>query len=214
MLYNGFTMTRNNHPTITLAITGASGAQYGVRLLEYLIQAECQIFLLISQAGRMVLRTELDLDVPTRPIDIEGLFRQKFAALPHQIQVFGQRQWTAPIASGSNVPQSMVICPCTTGTLGSIAAGLSSNLIERAAAVMLKEQRKLILVVREMPLSVLNLENMLHLARVGVVIMPASPGFYFKPQQVADLVDFVVSRILDHLAISHDLTPRWGLDDL
>ncbi|KOR28240.1 aromatic acid decarboxylase [Achromatium sp. WMS1] len=199
--------------TITLAVTGASGSLYSLRLLECLLQTQYQVCLLISQAGRLVLRTELELTLPAQSKDVEDLFRQRFAAQPGQLRVFSQQQWTASIASGSNVPQAMIVCPCTTGTLSSIAGGLSSNLIERAAAVILKEQRKLILVVREMPLSILQLENMLRLARSGVIIMPASPGFYFKPQRVDDLIDFVVARILDHLDIPHKLTPKWGNSD-
>jgi 4-hydroxy-3-polyprenylbenzoate decarboxylase len=127
--------------------------------------------------------------------------------------VFGRQQWTAPVASGSNAPEAMVVCPCTTGTLASIASGICQDLIDRAADVMLKEQRKLVLVVRETPLSAIHLEHMLKLARLGAVIMPASPGFYFGPRSLEDLVDFMVGRVLDHLGITHRLTPRWGEPD-
>ena len=116
----------------------------------------------------------------------------------------------APVASGSNAPRAMVICPCSTGTLSAIACGASNNLIERAADVMLKEQKKLILVSREMPLSTIHLENMLKLARMGCVMMPASPGFYQRPEQISDLIDFVVARILDQLQIEQQLMPPWG----
>ncbi|MEX2366105.1 MAG: UbiX family flavin prenyltransferase, partial [Pseudohongiellaceae bacterium] len=126
------------------------------------------------------------------------------------LTVFGREQWTAPIASGSHNASHMVICPCTTGTLAAVANGNSDNLIERAADVMLKEQRKLMMVVRVMPLSVIHLENMLRLARAGATIMPANPGFYYQPQSVAELVDFVVARILDHLDVEHTLVTRWG----
>jgi len=140
----------------------------------------------------------------------ERFLSEYLQAAPGQLQVFGQRQWTAPVASGSNPPQALVVCPCTMGTLGSIAAGISGDLIDRAADVMLKERRTLILVVRETPFSAIHLENMLRLARLGAVIMPANPGFYFKPQRVDDLVNFMVARVLNHLGVAHDLMPRWG----
>ena len=162
---------------IAVAITGASGAQYGLRLLECLIQAQRQVYLMISPAGRIVLRTELDLILPARAIDAERFLSERLHATVDQLRVFGPRQWTAPVASGSSPPQAMVVCPCTVGTLGGIASGLSSNLIERAATVVLKEHRQLILVIRETPLSELHLENMLRLARMNVIILPACPGF-------------------------------------
>ena len=124
--------------------------------------------------------------------------------------MFGREEWTAPVASGSNPPAAMVVCPCTAGTLSAIACGASNNLIERSADVMLKEQRKLILVVRETPFSAIHLENMLKLARLGVVTMPASPGFYNRPQTIDEIVDFMVGRVLDHLEIEHDLVKPWG----
>lgn len=195
---------------IAIAITGASGAQYAMRLLDCLLRTGRQVYLMISQAGQLVLRMELDLDIPARPADAERFLNARLHAAPGQLRVFGRQQWTAPVASGSNPPQAMVVCPCTMATLGTIAAGIGADLIERAADVMIKERRPLILMVRETPFSALHLENMLRLARLGVVIMPANPGFYHKPQGVEDLVDFMVARILDHLGIEHDLLPRWG----
>jgi len=195
---------------IALAITGASGGQYAMRLLECLIGVERQVYLMISQAGHLVLRMELGLEIPARPAEAERFLTEYLQAGPGQLRVFGRRQWTAPVASGSTPPQAMVVCPCTMATLGAIAAGISSDLIERAADVMLKERRKLILVVRETPLSAIHLEHMLNLARLGAVIMPANPGFYLAPRSVDDLVDFMVARILDHLGVEHQLTPRWG----
>ncbi|MEY6432774.1 flavin prenyltransferase UbiX [Thioalkalicoccus limnaeus] len=196
--------------TIALAWTGASGAQYGLRLLECLLRAEVRVYLLISQAAQIVLRMEADLAVPARPAEAEAFLSARFGARPGQLQVFGRQQWTAPVASGTNPPDAMVICPCTTGTLASLAAGLSEDLIDRAADVVLKEGRRLILVVRETPFTSIHLENMLRLARAGAVIMPANPGFYLQPTTVAEIVDFIVARILDHLAIPHDLIGRWG----
>ena len=126
------------------------------------------------------------------------------------LTVCGLEQWTAPIASGSGAPHQMVVCPCSTGTLSAIATGASNNLVERAADVALKEGRKLILVPREAPFSAIHLENMLKLARLGVVILPAAPGFYHQPQSIDDLVDFIVARILDQLGLPQTLVPRWG----
>jgi len=123
-----------------------------------------------------------------------------------------REDWRAPVASGSNPADAMAVCPCSMGTLGAIAGGLADNLIERAADVMLKERRPLVLVPRETPLSAIHLENMLKLARAGAVILPPAPAFYTRPQTVADVVDFVVARVLDHLRVPHDLVPRWGDD--
>jgi 4-hydroxy-3-polyprenylbenzoate decarboxylase len=199
-----------NNNIISLAITGASGAQYGLRLLECLLQANQQVYLMVSQAAQVVLATETSLQVSGRPEAMQAFFTECFEAAPGQLEVFGREQWMAPVASGSNVPRAMVVCPCSTGSLSAIATGASDNLIERAADVMLKERRQLILVPREMPLSAIHLEHMLRLTQMGVTIMPASPGFYHRPQSVEDLVDFVVARILDHLGLEHSLLTRWG----
>ncbi|MES9857706.1 MAG: flavin prenyltransferase UbiX [Sedimenticola sp.] len=202
-------MTDLNTP-ISLAITGASGSAYGLRLLDCLLRAERPVYLMVSKAAQVVIPMETDLMLPSQPGEMEALLSEYYGAAPGQLRVFGREQWTAPVASGSNPPQAMVVCPCTTGTLSAIATGASNNLIERAADVMLKEQRKLILMVRETPLSAIHLENMLTLARLGVVVMPASPGFYNRPQSVEELVDFMVARVLDHLGIASDLPLRWG----
>lgn len=195
---------------ITLAWTGASGIQYGLRLLQCLLQAEQRVYLLISDAARIVLKMEADLALPARATDAERALLAHFQAQPGQLRVFGKSEWTAPLASGSGAPRRMVICPCTTGTLGAIAAGISDNLIERAADVVLKERGQLILVLRETPLSELHLENMLRLARLGALLLPASPGFYHRPASVDALVDFIVARVLDHLRLPQNLMPRWG----
>lgn len=196
--------------TITLIMTGASGAQYGLRLLECLLRTGHRVYLLLSRPAQIVVNMETEHRLPGRASEIQTYFTQLYAAQPDQLQVFEREQWTAPIASGSAVADATVVCPCTTGTLSAIACGSSRNLIERAADVTLKERKKLILVVRETPFSEIHLENMLKLARMGVIIMPANPGFYNRPQSVEQLVDFMVARVLDHLGLAHELMPRWG----
>ena len=200
-----------NQPlTITLAYTGASGMPYGIRLLEMLLKSGNRVYLLYSQVAQIVAQQEMNLALPSRTKEVEQLFNQRFNATEGQLRVFGREEWFAPVASGSNPADAMVVCPCTMGTMAAIAAGLSQNLIERAADVMLKENRKLILVPRETPFSVIHLENMLKLARSGAVILPANPGFYHHPETVQEVVDFIVARTLDHLGITHTLMPRWG----
>jgi 4-hydroxy-3-polyprenylbenzoate decarboxylase len=197
--------------TICLALTGASGMPYGLRLLECVLAAGCRVQLLYSPAAQIVARQEMDFDLPSRPADAKAALLARLPAVdPEMLAVFGREEWFAPVASGSNPPDAMVVCPCSMGTLAGIAQGLSDNLIERAADVVLKESRKLILVPRETPFSIIHLENMLRLARAGAIILPPSPGFYGHPQKVGDLVDFVVARILDQLAVPHALLPRWG----
>ena len=198
--------------TICLALTGASGMPYGIRLLECLLAGGCRVQLLYSQVAQIVARQEMDLELPSRAGDAQTMLRERYAALPGKLDVYGRDEWFAPVASGSNAPDAMVVCPCTMGTLAAIAQGLASKLIERAADVAIKEGRKLILVPRETPFSVIHLENMLRLARAGVVIVPPSPGFYHHPQRIEDLVDFVVARILDQLAVPHAVMARWGED--
>ena len=198
---------------VIIAMTGASGAAYGLRLLECLIHAQRPVYFMLSKAAQIVLAMETELTVPHKPAELEDWLSQRYAAQSGQIRVFGRDQWSAPVASGSHTARHMVVCPCTTGTLAAIANGNSDNLIERAADVMIKERRELILVLRETPLSSLHLENMLKLSRAGVTIMPANPGFYHKPTSIDDIVDFMVARILDHLQVPHRLIARWGLDD-
>ncbi|MEO8004262.1 MAG: flavin prenyltransferase UbiX [Betaproteobacteria bacterium] len=196
--------------TVTLALTGASGMPYGIRLLECLLQAGVRVYLLYSQAAQIVARQEMDLALPARAVEAAEFFAKRFGTSPGQLQAFGREEWFAPVASGSNPADAMVVCPCTMGTLAAIAAGLADNLIERAADVMIKEARKLVLVPRETPFSAIHLENMLRLSRAGAIILPANPGFYHHPQSPQDIVDFVVARILDQLDVPHDLMPRWG----
>ncbi len=195
---------------ITLALTGASGAQYGLRLLQQLLAAGCEVHFLVSDAARKVVEVETDEQFPRATDQLHAHLCQRFNAQAAQLKVFGRDDWMAPPASGSSAPASMVICPCSGGTLASIAHGASNNLIERAADVALKERRQLIVVPRETPYSQVHLENMLALTRMGAVVMPASPGFYHRPQSVDDMVDFIVARILDHLGVEQTLLSRWG----
>lgn len=196
--------------SITLCITGASGVQYGLRLLECLLSTQVPVKLLISSAAQVVAATETELKLSSKSDELRTQLCQLFNAPSKLLNVYNKEQWMAPIASGSACAQAMVVCPCSSATLSAIACGASNNLIERAADVTLKEHKKLILVTRETPVSVIHLENMLKLARMGVVIMPASPGFYHKPTTVEQLVDFVVARVLDHLEIEQQLIPKWG----
>lgn len=195
--------------TITLAMTGASGAQYGLRLLDCLVQANCQVQFMISDAARVVVETETELELPNDD-NLEDFLTLNFDAEPGQIVVNSSLDWFSSVASGSACPSSMVICPASGGTLSAISCGASNNLIERAADVAIKEKRQLIVVPRETPLSEIHLENMLKLSRLGVTILPAMPGFYQNPETIEDLVDFVVARLLDHLGIEQTLLPRWG----
>ena len=197
--------------TICLALTGASGMPYGLRLLDCLLAAGCKVQLLYSQAAQVVAKQEMDVDLPSRPADAKAALLARFpAADPESLAVYGREEWFAPVASGSNPPDAMIICPCSMGTLAAVAQGLADNLIERAADVVLKEGRKLVLVPRETPFSAIHLENMLRLSRAGAVILPPSPGFYQHPQSVQDIVDFVVARVLDQVGVPHTLMQRWG----
>lgn len=195
---------------ITVAFTGASGLPFGLRLLECLLAAGVHVDVVYSAAAQMVARQECDLTLPTQPREATRLLGERYGAADGQLTVYAREDWLAPMASGSNPGDAMAICPCTMGTLGAIAAGIADNLIARAADVMLKERRPLVLVPRETPLSAIHLENMLKLARAGAVILPPSPGFYTHPHSVSDLVDFIVARILDHVGVRHALVPRWG----
>ncbi len=198
------------NPAIAVAITGASGAQYGLRLIECLLDAGREVQLMISQAGQVVINMETELQLPSVSAEIQAILTRHFDCPEGQLQVFGRQQWLAPVASGTNPPRGMVICPCTTGTLASVANGICDDLIDRAADVALKERRPLILVIRETPYSAIHLENMLALTRAGATILPANPGFYFRPKSIDDIVDFVVARVLDHLEVPHRLGARWG----
>ena len=195
---------------ITLAVTGASGAPYALKLLETLVKANYKIHLLISSAAKVVFATEEKIALPSSPEKQAAFFTDQYKAKPEQINCYGKEEWFSPVASGSAAPKTMVICPCSTSTLSSVAVGASNSLIERAADVVLKEKGQLILLVREMPLSSIHLQNMLTLSNLGVTVMPAAPGFYHEPKSIDDLVNFVVARILDHIGLDNSLMTRWG----
>ena len=199
---------------IVLAITGASGSPYAVRLLEVLLAAGRDVHLSISAAGQAVFHQEvgrpLDLDRPDPAI----LLGDAFAGLPSgaldRLHLWHHRDLMAPIASGSFLTSGMVICPCSGGTLAAVAHSLGGNLIHRAAEVHLKERRKLVVVPRETPLSLPQMKNMVAIHEAGAVVLPASPGFYAGARSIADLVDFLVARICDQLGVENELVHRWG----
>lgn len=198
--------------TVTLAMTGASGAAYGVRLLECLLHAGIEVRLLLSSASILVIRDELDLQLNSHP-EQQAKLLTGFLSLSqdNHLTCYHKNDWYAPVASGTAVSDAMVICPCSSGTLSAVAAGLSDTLLRRAADVTLKEQKKLILVHRETPISLIHIENMRTLALAGATILPANPGFYYKPQEITDIVDFVVARVLDQLQVGQKMVPKWGL---
>lgn len=195
----------SNAPPIVVGITGASGAPYAVRLLQQLAGAHRPVSLIVSKFGMRLLETEVGIS----SIDALRSAVGK-AAWDSCIETYSNDDRGAPPASGSALTSGMIVCPCSMGTLSAISVGASRSLIERAADVTLKERRKLVLVPRETPLSAIHLANMLRLARAGAVVMPAAPGFYHRPKQVSDLVDFVVARMLDQLGVEQKLIKRWA----
>jgi 4-hydroxy-3-polyprenylbenzoate decarboxylase len=197
--------------TYTVAISGASGAPYAYRVLQMLIQGGHNVYLCISGEGLSILGDETTLKLKGSETDIQVALEKHFMAKNGQLTYFDEDYMYATIASGSVRVDAMVVIPCSMKTLASIANGFSSNLIERAADVMIKEKRKLILVPRETPLSAIHLRNMLALAELGCVIIPAMPAFYHHPKNVSDLVDFVAGRVLDSMGVENDLAPRWGI---
>ena len=195
-----------DHP-IVMAITGASGARYAIRLLEQFIAASRRVQLVISSHGLRLLETEADVRSAAE-------LRERVGAGGWDacVSLFDDADRGAAPASGSALNAGMVVCPCSMGTLSAIAVGASRSLVERAADVALKERRPLVLVPRETPLSAIHLANMLRVTRAGAVVLPAAPGFYHRPASIDDLVDFVVARVLDHLGVEHTLMRRWGTD--
>ena len=194
---------------VTLAVTGASGSGYFLRLLESLVDAQMQVYLLLSDAAKIVLKTEENEQWPDDILELNRFLQSRYQSKADQIIGLTAKDWFSPVASGSSAPNQMIICPCSCGTLASIAQGLSNNLIERAADVIMKERGQLIIMPRETPFSTLHLRNMLSLSEMGVTVMPLAPGFYHQPQTIADLQDFMVARVLDHLKISHKISKRW-----
>ena len=195
---------------ILIAVTGASGSAYALRLGQALIAAGVGADFIFSKAALLVLATETQLTLPAKPQAQARELQKYFGCGEDDVRVYGREDWMAPWASGSGQPGPVVICPCSTGTLSAVATGASNNLTERAADVALKERRKLILVPRETPFSEIHLTNMLTLTRMGATVMPACPGFYHEPRSINDLIDFIVARILNQLGIDHKLMPLWG----
>jgi flavin prenyltransferase len=188
-----------------MGITGASGAPYAVRLLQCLAASGESVQLIVSSHGMRLLSTEMDISSIDQLRDAAG-----GDSWDRSVTVFNNDDRGAPPASGSALSSGMVVCPCSMGTLSAISVGASRSLIERAADVALKERRKLVLVPRETPLSAVHLQNMLRLSRAGAVVLPAAPGFYGRPQQIGELIDFVVARVLDQLGVEHRLGKRWS----
>ena len=199
---------RSRH--FAVALTGASGALYGLKLCRELLRSGAHLTMMISSAGQQVITEECGFDWWGSEDAVARRLREYFQAGEGELSFYGEDNLLAPVASGSNAPDAMVVCPCSMGTLARIAAGNSGNLPERCADVMLKERRTLVLVPRETPLSEIHLENMLKLARMGVRMIPAMPAFYHGPQSIDDLVGFVVGKVLDALAVEHALFTRWG----
>jgi 4-hydroxy-3-polyprenylbenzoate decarboxylase len=197
--------------TITVAISGASGAPYAHRLLQVLVKGGHTVYLSISGDGLSILNDEAGLMLKGSETDIQYALEKHLEAKEGQISYFDEDNMYATIASGSARVDAMVVIPCSMKTLASIANGFASNLIERAADVTIKEKRKLIIVPRETPLSAIHLRNMLTLAELGCHIIPAMPAFYHHPKRIGDMVDFVAGRVLDSLGIENDLSPRWGM---
>ena len=195
---------------LAVAITGASGVAYGQRLIEVLLAANVDVHLTISDSAKIVAKHELDLDIDLNDFKITQLLPQYTG--DRDVTYHHYKDFMTPIASGSFKTRGMVICPCSGGTLSGIAAAASRNLIQRAADVHLKERRPLILVPRETPLSLIQINNLKIACEAGATILPASPGFYQSTKTVQDLVDFVVNRIVDHVGVDVDLVKRWGLD--
>ncbi len=203
----------NKKSAITLAITGASGAFYAINLLKHLVNHYQNIHLVISDAGRIVLATEMGLELPESPKKIQIALTKYCQTSSEIITAYSKENWFSPIASGSAAPKQMVICPASMGCISAIASGASNNLMERAADVVLKEKGQLILLPREMPYSTIHLKNLLTLSEAGATIMPASPGFYNKPENLDDLANFVSARVLDHLKIENEIVSAWGYNN-
>lgn len=199
-----------NNPKVTLAITGASGMPFAVNLLKQLLLARCVVNLVISQAGIVTFHQEMDVALSASPNQIKDILVETYELVNvNDFHVYGIKDWYAPIASGSSVDDVMIVCPCSMATLGKISSGIGDDLISRAADVIIKERKNLIIVPRETPLSAIHLENMLKLAKLGVSIIPPVPAFYTHPKSLDDVIKFVVSRILDQAGVDNSLIKRW-----
>jgi 4-hydroxy-3-polyprenylbenzoate decarboxylase len=196
--------------TYTVAISGASGAPYALRLLQALVKGGHSLYVTVSGDGLAILNEEAGMMLKGSEMEIQDALEKHLEAKEGQLTYFDEDNMYAPIASGSVKVDAMVVIPCSMKALASIAHGFASNLIERAADVMLKEKRKLIIVPRETPLSVIHLKNMLSLAEAGCQVIPAMPAFYHHPKRVSDMVDFIAGRVLDSMGVENDLSPRWG----
>ncbi|MFZ9666821.1 MAG: flavin prenyltransferase UbiX [Steroidobacteraceae bacterium] len=203
-------MARKDDRIVSVGLTGASGAQYGLRLIECLIKADYTVYVMFTKAAQIVVGSETDCRLPGRTAEQTRYLSTLYGARDGQLRVFGDEEWTSPVASGSGAPLRMAVCPASMATVSEIANGASENLLERAADVVIKERGNLVIVPRETPFSTIHLENMLRLSRAGVSILPANPGFYNRPAQVEELVDFIVARVLDQFGIEHELMKRWG----
>lgn len=195
---------------IAVGITGASGAQYGLRLSQVLLQSGQPVYLMVSKAALMVIALETEYQLPAKPAAIQRYLSARWGIAEGLLTVYGREDWTAPVASGSGHWRALVVSPCSTGTLSAVATGASNNLIERCADVALKERRPVLLMLRESPYSRVHLQNMLAATDAGAVIVPASPGFYHKPASVEAMVDFMIARVLNLLDIPQSLLPAWG----
>ncbi len=201
-------MKKPTHQVIHIAMSGASGVQYGLRLVAYLLAAEeFEVCLYLSKTAKLVLSMEMDVSFNSKDNVYEYF---KYNGSQDNFNIYQENDWNAPIASGSGIKGPLIVCPCSMGMLSAISIGASNNLIERACDVAIKENKKLILVPRETPLSAIHLENMLKLSKLGVCILPANPGFYQKPSSINELIDFVVARILDQINVRHNLIIPWG----
>lgn len=195
---------------VSIAITGASGAQYGIRLLDVLMADGHSIHLAVSKAAAMVINIETEHQWPGSLRAQQAWLDERYQDAPGKLTIYGENDWMSPMASGSSSPDTMVVCPCSTSTLSAIATGASNNLMERAADVVLKERGNLIIVPRETPLNAIHLKHMLTLSELGATILPAAPGFYQKPQSIDDMIDFIVARILQAMKLEQTLLPKWG----
>ncbi|MDQ5922280.1 MAG: flavin prenyltransferase [Pseudomonadota bacterium] len=199
---------------ITLGITGASGIPIAFTLLKQLLAAQCSVHLIITKAGIVTIKQETKVSLSANPLSCRNILVEHLSLInADSLSVYTNDDWFSPVASGSSVDEAMVICPCSMATLGKIANGIGDDLLSRAADVILKERKNLIIVPRETPLSVIHLANMQTLAQLGVCILPPTPAFYTHPASVEDMINFIVGRILDQLSIDNQVVKRWGRSD-